>query len=613
MNGGRFASTAETAVVHGHNLQDRLFLSWLNKLEQLDYAYQPIVHPTTGITYGVEALLRGTHELGYPTPKELFDAAFAEQALFFVDVRLREKAIAKFRTIPNHRQLVLFYNYDPRILEMPDYRPGVTEQLMANSDLSTDQICLEINEKYQIRSPEILNGFVRNLKSRGLRIALDDFGSGYAGFELFYHSEPNFLKFDRFLISGIQSDPRKRSLCSNLVSMCKIQGVTAIAEGIETEAEFKVCRSLDFDLVQGYFIEPPALETETLQQRYEFSALNTPRRQREGEDTELILKNMSRNATIHIDDDVRTLLDKFQNQDEANFFPVLDSNDYPLGIIHERSLKQYIYSPFGKELLSNRSVTRGLRSFVTPNPVADINTPQDRILEIFVSNPDCEGVILVQNMKYCGFLDAKSLLGIINEKKIAAARDINPLTGLPGNQVIEEYLTRTLSAGERFYYYVYLDFDHFKPFNDRFGFRQGDRALKLFADILRGYASETILAAHIGGDDFFLGIALPSQQDEAVRDLVQQIIQRFLEESRPFFTPEERAQGYYTAMDRYKQVRQFPLLAVSAAIIVVLPDSGAVNPERIPSELAVLKKQAKADPSRIAMATLSPGSRPMLK
>ena len=71
------------------------FSQWLHDLEKLDFAFQPIVHALTGISYGVEALLRGVENLGYESPKQLFDAAFAGEALFVVDIRLREKAIAK--------------------------------------------------------------------------------------------------------------------------------------------------------------------------------------------------------------------------------------------------------------------------------------------------------------------------------------------------------------------------------------------------------------------------------------------------------------------------------------------------------------------------------------
>lgn len=578
------------------------FIRWLGASEKLDFAFQPIVHPNTGKIYGVEALLRGTSELGFASAKELFDAAYEERTLFVLDIQLREKAIAKFRSLPQHKDLILFYNYDPRNLEMPNYRPGVTEGLMANSDLSTDQICFEINEKYQINSPAVLNNFVRNLKGRGLRIALDDFGSGYAGFELFYHSEPNFLKFDRFLISGIDSDSRKRSLCAHLLSMCRIQGVTTIAEGIETEAEFEVCRALGFDLVQGYYIHKPALAVNEIIADYAALICKPQQYTKLQHNAEIVRRNISVIETIKINDDVRTLLDKFQNQNETSFFPVLDGNDYPIGIIHERSLKQYIYSPFGKELLANRSVTQGLRSFITPNPVTDINTPEDKILEIFVNNHDCEGVIIVKDMKYYGFLDAKSLLGIINEQKLAAARDINPLTGLLGNRAIDDYLHHALAAEKKYRYFIYFDFDHFKPFNDRFGFKQGDRALLLFAQILLGYEAKDNFIAHIGGDDFFLGVQSDHPCTEKVIELVKHIIDRFADETKPFFAPEERERGYYVSTDRKNEIKEFALLAVSAAIIEI-QSSGNKSIEQISALLAKLKKEAKLSTEHIALAS----------
>lgn len=577
---------------------------WLSDLDKLDFAFQPIVHALTGITYGVEALLRGYEKLGFESPKDLFDAAFIDEALFIADIRLREKAIAKFKTIEFHEKLILFYNYDPRILDMPDYRPGVTERLMTNSDLSSDQICFEINEKYQINSHVNLSGFVKNLQERGIRIALDDFGSGYAGFELFYHSDPSLLKFDRFLISNIQSDARKRNLCSHMVNLCKTQGVTTIAEGIETAEEFRTCRLLGFDLVQGYFIEYPLLEAPALHLTYEHIRQNEGKFQRRGvDDTELITRSILRIETINITDDVRTLLDKFHDQLYYNFFPILDTNGYPLGIIHERTIKQYIYSPFGKELLANKSVTRDLRNFVTQNPTTDINTPQDKILEIFVNNPDCEGVIIVKNMKYFGFLNAKSLLGIINEKNLAAARDTNPLTGLPGNNMIHAFILDSVAEPRNHSYFVYFDFDHFKPFNDRFGFRQGDRALTLFADILRAQASAEMFIGHVGGDDFFIGIESAERRADDILARVENIQHKFKNEMKPFFSPDERTQGYYISSDRNNESRRFPMLSISAAIIELVPGHKPNTAEEISLLLAKLKKEAKGNERHVAAAS----------
>lgn len=588
------------------NPSERLRL-WLRGIALVDFALQPIVHPVTGVLFGVEALLRGFEKAGYANPQGFFDDAFADDALFFVDTSLREKAIAQFKRIAFHDKLILFYNYDPRILEMPDYRPGVTERLMTNFDLRPGQICFEINEKYPIDSHEILKGFTRNMKERGIKIALDDFGSGFAGMELFYHADPEFLKFDRFLISRIENDSRKKNICAHLVALCRMQGVTTIAEGIETAAEFSVCKDLGFDLIQGFFIQAPETDTTVLPFIYErIRAAADLGQRRRLNDAELIRREIIPIDTIAIDDDVRVLLDKFHDQQVFNFFPALDDQRRPLGIVHEKTIKQYVYSPYGRELLANKSVTKGLRNFITPSPVADINTPQDKILEIFLANPDSEGVVIVQNTEYFGFLNAKSLLNLIHEKSLALARDMNPLTRLPGNTVIHRFISEALKHAGTFCYFAYFDFDHFKPFNDRYGFRQGDRAILLFAGILRRLVPPDFLIGHVGGDDFFVGYESAIRCADEVIRVIENLQAGFDHEVKPFFSPEERAQGYYTSTDRENQATKFPILSISAAIVELEPGKKPENPEDISMLLARLKKDAKN--SKRGRATASYGA-----
>lgn len=576
---------------------------WLSRVSRVDFAFQPIVHPVTGVVFGVEALLRGYEQIGFANPHGFFDAAYAEDALFIVDIALRERAIAKFRNIAVHDKLVLFYNYDPRILEMPDYRPGVTERLMANFELKNGQICFEINEQYPIDSHEMLKNFSRNMKERGIRIALDDFGSGFAGMELFYHADPGFLKFDRFLISGIENDSRKKNICSHLVALCRMQGVTTIAEGIESEAEFRVVKDIGFDLVQGYFVARPVTDTDAVPVTCgHVQAVAAERQRRRLDDVELIRREILKIETISIDDDVRVLLDKFHDQGSYNFFPVLDQNGSPLGIVHERTIKQYVYSPYGRELLSNKSVTKGISAFITACPTSDINTPQDKILEIFLANPNSEGVMIVQDTRYFGFLNAKSLLNLIHERSLALARDMNPLTRLPGNNVVHRFISDAVEHVATFSYFAYFDFDHFKPFNDRFGFRQGDRAILLFAGILRRLAPPDFLVAHIGGDDFFLGFETTQRAADKILYLTDEIRQAFEQEVKPFFLPVDRARGFYTSTDRENQVRDFPILSVSAALVELRPGDKPEKPEDISTLLARLKKEAKASDTRLASA-----------
>jgi EAL domain-containing protein (putative c-di-GMP-specific phosphodiesterase class I) len=103
---------------------------WLKSLSEVDYAFQPIVSPHTGITFAVEALIRGVDRAGFRSIEAFFDEAHREEVLFEIDLLLRKKAIAKFMTIKFHQKIKLFYNYDPRVLEMSDHSYGETEKIL---------------------------------------------------------------------------------------------------------------------------------------------------------------------------------------------------------------------------------------------------------------------------------------------------------------------------------------------------------------------------------------------------------------------------------------------------------------------------------------------------
>ncbi|HOV13864.1 MAG TPA: GGDEF domain-containing protein, partial [Spirochaetota bacterium] len=230
----------------------------------------------------------------------------------------------------------------------------------------------------------------------------------------------------------------------------------------------------------------------------------------------------------------------------------------------------------------------------------DIKKPQDKILEIFVNNNESEGVIITENMQYSGFLNAKSLLNILNEKKITYARETNPLTKLPGNILINQYIIDAFENNNFYYYFIYFDFDNFKPFNDKFGFRQGDRAISLFADLLRKFYEPDNFVGHIGGDDFFVGIKSEKGNITEIMAQINNLIEKFTDGVSSFYTKEEFVRGYYTSVDRSSVKKKFSLLSVSAAVLELKVNFLNIYQEDIPSKLADLKKEAKNSKDRTA-------------
>lgn len=578
---------------------------WRRALEKVDYALQPLVNLQTGETYAVEALLREVAQAGFATIEDFFDAAFADGVLFGVDIELRHKAIRKFKEIHFYQEMKLFYNYDPRILEMPDYRFGVSEEILNAYGLSTDSLCFELNERHKFSKFQSFEQLISGLKDRGFKLALDDFGAGFASFELFYHAEPDCLKFDRFLIRDIDKDFKKQTFCSYIVDLAKILGVLAVAEGVETAGELDVCKKIGFDLVQGYFIQRPTQRTADLMPKYPHVAqhsrgngLSVTR------DFELIAREMIKLDAIGVNDSIKVLFDKFHDNQRLNFFPVVDKSGFPLGIIHERDIKKYVYSPYGRDLLYNKSITSSLRKFLSACPICDINTPQEKILEVYINNPDSEGVIITNLQKYDGFLTAKSLLTIINEKNLALAREVNPLTKLPGNMMINQFIAAACDDGGCFYYLIYFDLDNFKPFNDRFGFTPGDRAIIALADLLKKiyHASDSFIG-HIGGDDFFIGLKRNAECLEEEYGQIEKVIDLFSQGARTFYNEMELQKGSYFTKDRQGKKKEFPLLSVSAAVLELPKAMPRLTPEEIARRLAELKKEAKkAAGSKIIMA-----------
>jgi len=277
-----------------------------------------------------------------------------------------------------------------------------------------------------------------------------------------------------------------------------------------------------------------------------------------------------------------------------------------IGVIREPDLRYYLYSKFGRELLENRSYAKKLVDFVTYFPVADIGLGMEKILEVMHQSQDAAGIVILENSRYLGFLSAFSMIKIINERKLFLAQNQNPLSGLPGNAAIIEFVAEVIGDESASCTLVYFDFDNFKPFNDTYGFRQGDRAIILFTELLRKrFGATDAFLGHVGGDDFFLGFRRKSYLD--VAETIAELQASFREDVESFYTPDARAAGYICARDRNDEARCFPLMTVSAAVIEMAPSVArrSITVDALAERFAAAKKVAKRDKLRINIQTVS--------
>jgi len=587
---------------------------WSSMVDVLDYAFQPIVSINTGVCLGLEALLRGWDAAGFASIQEIFDTAFVEKKLFHVELALREKAVRKFAGIPFHAKLKLFFNIDNRVLRMPDYSSGSTARILERFGIPPDTVVLELSEKHDLNSHAFsTDAALNSYRKQTYRIAIDDFGTGYSGLQLLYNSEPDFIKIDRFFIAGIEADSRKRLFVGKVVNLAHTLGIMVIAEGVETGSEYICCKDIGCDHVQGFLVQKPTLELMEIAEKYDgISRLASADRRDKSHDQALLSQEMEYLEPIHLHaapnggvTDMAAVFESFRKYRSRSFFPVINGNDAPLGLVRESGIKEYVYSKYGKDLLLNRGMGKTLLDFVVRCPIADVNTRIENILEYFSLDGTAEGVILTDNGRYAGFLSARSLLRVIYEKNIAVARDQNPLTRLPGNTLIAEFLERTLDDKHSSSVIAYFDLDNFKAFNDSYGFRQGDRAILLFSDILKEAANaRRCFIGHVGGDDFFAGFSLEDFDLPHCLQWIHGVIDKFCFDVLSLYEPRDRLRGFIVSTDRDGEQSRFPLLGASAAVVQIPERARDYSVEQIGAIIAGLKRKAKDSPEKTALMNL---------
>jgi diguanylate cyclase (GGDEF)-like protein len=171
--------------------------------------------------------------------------------------------------------------------------------------------------------------------------------------------------------------------------------------------------------------------------------------------------------------------------------------------------------------------------------------------------------------------------------------DASPLTKLPGNTSIIHKIQDLIDRQEDFAL-AYIDLDHFKSFNDKYGFSRGDEVLLMTARVIvnsiRGFMGTNTFVGHVGGDDFVF-IVPPDKAESAC----QQVIDNFDSIVPHFYDQEDRSRGAILSLDRQGNEQVFPIMAVSIA--VVFNRAGRLEHYGEASQIAMnLKKEAKKDP-----------------
>jgi EAL domain-containing protein (putative c-di-GMP-specific phosphodiesterase class I)/GGDEF domain-containing protein len=577
---------------------------WADVVADLGIAFQPIIDIHSGRTFGVEALMRGVERHGFTSPIQLLNQAHAENALPEFEAQFLDRAMQQFATHPDWRTLKLFINIDGRTIASTHDIKGALGEMKARHGLTNANLAMEVSERFDFAASDVAMNRLIELRRTLGSLAIDDFGAGHANLQLFYHVEPAILKLDRFLISSIASDPKKTVFLKHIVMMAHILGAVVIAEGVETPQELYACRELGCDLAQGYLIARPTTDLEDLLLSYtSISSVTFGERRRVDSDAHLIEAQLDRIEPLRIDQNLDQLFARFAGDYSHTFFPVIDEVGQPLGIVRERDIRSLAYSRYGKELTRNPRRTFNIARFVTPCARASLNGSTEKILEVFSSHAGEEGILILQDSRYVGFLHSSSLLQILNDKNLRQARDQNPLSKLPGNVVIHDYVSASAMNSDAAFDFAYLDFDNFKPFNDKYGFRLGDRAIQMFSEALQSsFPGTATFVGHVGGDDFFVGFE--NVEAEAISSELHRLTTKFAIDVESLYSEEDRTNGFIQGQSRTGKMTRYPLLSVSTAIVHKPVGVMVQSVEELGTTIADAKKQAKRAQSNQFKITL---------
>jgi EAL domain-containing protein (putative c-di-GMP-specific phosphodiesterase class I) len=214
----------------------------------IQIAYQPIIDLSTLEPIGYEALARfpGTPLRG---PDEWFEEAHQVAKGIELELLAVELAVSRIAHLPAHAYLAL--NVSPHTI-----LSGKLDACLAGVPLH--RLVIELTEHAPIQDYGDLCASLAQLRQSGLRLAIDDAGSGYASFRHILQLQPDIIKLDQSLIRAIDLDSGRRALAAALIYFAHATGNTVVAEGIETDEELAVLRALGVQAGQGYLLGRPA-------------------------------------------------------------------------------------------------------------------------------------------------------------------------------------------------------------------------------------------------------------------------------------------------------------------------------------------------------------------
>ena len=215
--------------------------------------FQPIVWAQEGTVFGYELLTRGAPNSSFRNSDMLFAFAREAKLAWALETVALEQALKRLRSFAlNGKKFLL--NLEAEMFEESEFR---IHEMVSFFSEHRGNFVFELTERAAIEDYAVFRRLLDEFRDKGIEVAIDDAGSGYASLEAIAALAPDYLKITKSLVSTLADEPIKQDLVKMLVDLAAKIGAKTLAEGIETIEEYDQCRDLGVDLIQGYYLAHP--------------------------------------------------------------------------------------------------------------------------------------------------------------------------------------------------------------------------------------------------------------------------------------------------------------------------------------------------------------------
>lgn len=222
-----------------------------------DMAFQPIVDAARQRVWGYEALVRGLNgESAFSVLSRV-----TEGNRYKFDQLCRIKSIERAAERFDRADLMLSINFMPNAVYEPSACIRATLAAADRTGFDRSRLMFEFTENEPMRDTGHVGRIIAAYREFGFLTALDDFGAGYAGLGLLAKFQPDLIKIDMELLRGVDESSARQAIVRGLTNIAVDLGIQVLAEGIETEGEYKSLAAMGIRLFQGYYFGRPYVGT----------------------------------------------------------------------------------------------------------------------------------------------------------------------------------------------------------------------------------------------------------------------------------------------------------------------------------------------------------------